>query len=64
MLFIGYLFGIRSETGLVENVKVNIAYRWFLGYCMEDKFPDASLIWQNRLRRFNGTDIDKYLEKF
>ena len=32
MLFIGYLFGIRSETRLVEDVKVNIAYRWFLGY--------------------------------
>ena len=31
---------------------------------VQDKFPDASLIWQNRLRRFNGTDIDKYLEKF
>ena len=37
MLFIGYLFGIRSETRLVEDVKVNIAYRWFLGYGIEDK---------------------------
>ena len=27
MLFIGYLFGIRSETRLAEDVKVNIAYR-------------------------------------
>ena len=31
MLFIGYLYGIRSETRLVEEVKVNMAYRWFLG---------------------------------
>ena len=44
MLFIGYLFGIRSETRLVEEVKVNIAYRWFLGYVIEDKIPDASVI--------------------
>lgn len=59
MLFIGYLFGIRSETRLVEEVKVNIAYRWFLGYGLEDKIPDASVIWQNRIRRFNGTDIPR-----
>jgi transposase len=57
MLFIGYLFGIRSERRLVEDVKVNIAYRWFLDYKLTDKIPDASVIWQNRRRRFNGTDI-------
>lgn len=61
MLFIGYLFGIRSETRLVEEVKVNIAYRWFLGYGIEDKIPDASVIWQNRVRRFNGTDIPRQI---
>jgi transposase len=61
MLFIGYLYGIRSETRLVEEVKVNIAYRWFLGYGLEDKVPDASVIWQNRIRRFNGTDIPQQI---
>ena len=59
MLFIGYLFGIRSERRLIEEIKVNIAYRWFLGYGLEDKIPDASVIWQNRLRRFNGTDVPR-----
>ena len=44
MLFVGYLYGIRSETRLVEDVKVNIAYRWFLGYGIEDKIPDASVV--------------------
>jgi len=57
MLFIGYLFGIRSERRLVEEVKVNIAYRWFLDYKLMDKIPDASVIWQNRRRRFKDTDI-------
>src|SRR5699024_309508 len=61
MLFLGYLYGIRSETRLVEEVKVNIAYRWFLGYTLEDKIPDASVIWQNRIRRFNGTDISEQI---
>ena len=32
MLFIGYLYGIRSERQLVKDIEVNLAYRWFLGY--------------------------------
>jgi len=61
MLFIGYLYGIRSERRLIEEVKVNVAYRWFLGYTLEDKIPDVSVIWQNRIRRFNGTDIPQQI---
>jgi len=61
MLFVGYLYGIRSERRLVEEVKVNVAYRWFLGFNLEDKIPDASVIWQNRIRRFNGTDIPQQI---
>ena len=61
MLFIGYLYGIRSERRLVEEVKVNIAYRWFLGYNLEDKIPDVSVIWQNRLRRYNGSDVPQQI---
>lgn len=57
MLLIGYLFGIRSERRLVEEVKVNVAYRWFLGLGLTDKVPDASVIWQNRRRRYKGADV-------
>lgn len=57
MLFIGYLFGIRSERRLVEDIRVNMAYRWFLGYGIEDKIPDASTISQNRRRRFKGSSV-------
>lgn len=57
MLFIGYLFGIRSERQLVKDIEVNIAYRWFLGFSLTDKVPDHSTISQNRRRRFNGTDV-------
>ncbi len=28
-LFIGYLFGVRSERQLVREIEVNVAYRWF-----------------------------------
>jgi transposase len=57
MLFIGYLFGIRSERQLVREIQVNLAYRWFLGFNIADKIPDASTLSQNRKRRFNGTPI-------
>lgn len=61
MLFIGYLFGIRSERRLVEEVKVNMAYRWFLGYGITDKIPDASVIWQNRRRRYRKSNIPQQI---
>ncbi len=57
MLFIGYIFGIRSERQLVKGIQVNMAYRWFLGFGIKDKIPDSSTISQNRRRRFNGTTI-------
>jgi len=41
-LFIGYLFGIRSERALMREIEVNVAYRWFLGLGLTDKVPDAS----------------------
>ncbi|NDG54230.1 MAG: IS1182 family transposase, partial [Flavobacteriia bacterium] len=56
-LFIGYLFGIRSERQLIREIEVNVAYRWFLGLRLTDKVPNASTFSQNRKRRFNGTEI-------
>ncbi|WP_038001016.1 IS1182 family transposase, partial [Thauera linaloolentis] len=59
MLFIGYLFGIRSERQLMREIEVNVAYRWFLGLRLTDPVPDASTLSQNRRRRFAGTDIEQ-----
>ena len=61
MLFIGYLFGIRSERQLVREIQVNVAYRWFLGLRLTDKIADASTFSQNRRRRFAGTDIEQII---
>ena len=57
MLFIGYLFGIRSERQLIKEIEVNVAYRWFLGYGLTDKIPHHSLFSQNRRRRFNDSTV-------
>lgn len=57
MLFIGYLFGIRSERQLVREIQVNVAYRC-LGLRLTDTMPDASTLSQNQRRRFAGTGTD------
>lgn len=57
MLFLGYLFGVRSERQLVREIQVNVAYRWFIGYGLSDKIPDASTFSQNRRRRFTESTI-------
>lgn len=59
MLFIGYLFGIRSERQLVREIEVNVAYRWFVGLRLTDKVIDASTFSQNRRRRFAGSGIEQ-----
>ncbi len=61
MLFIGYLFGVRSERQLVREVQVNVAYRWFLGLSLTDKIIDASTFSQQRRRRFLATDIEQQI---
>jgi len=57
MIFIGYLFGIRSERQLVKEIQVNVAYRCFLGFDFTTKVPNASTISQNRRRRFSDSTI-------
>ncbi|MCM3765297.1 IS1182 family transposase [Neobacillus niacini] len=57
MMFIGYLFGIRSERQLEKEIKMNIAYRWFLGLKFHDSVPHHSTISWNRQHRFKDTDI-------
>lgn len=57
MLLIGYLFGIRSERKLCQEIQVNVAYRWFLGFTLKDKVPDSSTLSQNRRRRFRESTL-------
>jgi transposase len=52
MLLIGYCLGIRSERQLCEEVKLNLAYRWFCRLSIEDQVPDHSTFSKNRHGRF------------
>jgi transposase len=57
MMFIGYLYGIRSERQLEQEIKMNMAYRWFLGLRFHDPIPHHSTISWNRQKRFKDTNI-------
>ncbi len=39
MVFIQYIFGVGSIRKTVQEIEVNVAYRWFLGYGLSDKIP-------------------------
>lgn len=57
ILFIGFIYGIRSERKLMEDIQFNVAYRWFLGYSFKTPIPDHSTISKNRNVRFKESDI-------
>ena len=57
MLLIGYLYGIKSERRLEEEVSLNLAYRWFCGIDLTQRVPDHSTFSQNRRRRFQDAGI-------
>ena len=57
MLFLGYLYGIKSEVKLAQMVNENIAFKWFLGLKLTEKGPDHATISINRVRRFRGNNI-------
>src|ERR1039457_558023 len=49
-LLIGYLYGITSERRLMAEIQVNLAYRWFLGYDLDEEIPDHSVLSKARVR--------------
>lgn len=57
MLLIGYCFGIRSERRLCEEVRLNLAYRWFCRSRLDGGAPDHSTFSKNRQGRFRESDL-------
>jgi len=56
ILLIGYLYGIRSERRLVEEVPLNLAYRWFCGLGLEGDVPERSSFSKTRHGRFRASN--------
>lgn len=49
MVFIQYIFGIRSMRQTIREIETNVAYRWFLGFYTE--VPHFSTFGKNYARR-------------
>ena len=56
MLLIGYCYSIRSERRLCDEVRFNLAYRWFCGLGLEEAVPHHSTFSVNRHGRFRESD--------
>jgi hypothetical protein len=57
IVFIQYLFNIKSMRQTIKEIEVNIAYRWFLGFGFNDAVSHFTTFSQNYRRRFKDTNI-------
>lgn len=57
LCLINYLYGYNSMRRTIRECEVNMAYRWFLGYDVDEKVPHFTTFGKNYVRRFAGTDI-------
>lgn len=65
MLLVGYLYGIKSERRLVEDVQLNIAYRWFCGFELHEAIPNHSTFSKTRVRKWQQSDLfQKVFQEF
>lgn len=57
IVLLQYLYGIRSMRQTIEEIRFNVAYRWFLGYDLYESPPHFSTFGKNYKRRFEGSDL-------
>ena len=59
MVLIQHLYGLPSLRRTAAEVEVNVAYRWFLGYSLQDETPHFSTLSYNFKHRFTSETVDK-----
>jgi transposase len=57
MIFIQYIFGIRSMRQTIKEIETNMSYRWFLGFGFHTVVPHFSTFGKNYERRYQGTGV-------
>lgn len=57
LIMIQALYGIRSMRQTIKDAEVNVAYRWFLGYGLQERIPHFSTFGKNYERRFKESDL-------
>lgn len=56
------LEGIRSERQLMEHLQANLAFRWYIGYDLDQAVPDHSSLTKIR-ERYGLTPFRRFFEK-
>jgi transposase len=50
MMIVGFLYNINSERQLMREIQVNLAYRWYLSYDLDEDIPNHSVLSKARRR--------------
>lgn len=62
MMLVGYLFGISSERKLANEIRVNLAFRWYLSYDLDESTPNHSVLSKARAR-FLKTVFERFFSR-
>lgn len=62
-LFLQILYSIRSERMLVEQLRYNLLFRWFVGLQMDEEVWNHSTFSKNRKRLMDGQVADLVFDK-
>ena len=59
MVLIQHLYGLPSLRRTADEVSLNVAYRWFLGYTLQEETPHFSTVSYNFRHRFTEETVDR-----
>ena len=58
IVLIQHIYGLPSLRRTLEEVSMNLAYRWFIGYPLNEAVPHFSTVSYNFKHRFNHTTVE------
>ena len=59
MVLIQHLYGLASLRRTAEEISLNVAYRWFLGYTLQEETPHFSTVSYNFRHRFTEETVNQ-----
>ena len=59
-MLIQVFFSVRSERQLMEQVRYNLLYRWFIGLAIDDEVWDHSVFSKNRDRLLEHAVVESF----
>ncbi len=57
IIIVQNIFGIRSMRRTIQEVEVNLAYRWYIGYSLDEPIPHFTTFGKVYKRKFMDTNI-------